>query len=803
MFQRFFVRETVVSEDNVADMNPEVVSGSGDIFYRAARWCLMALAALLPVWFLPITLAPVFINKAFLVSLLTILAVLCYIIHAILKGKIEIPLHWIFGIMAIVLAAWTVSAMTSPQTLMSILGATGSEGASVLSLFLFLVMAFMVATVFPDRASQLKLLMASGFGFLVFLVSMIFFWMGWGSIFGSGFDNQTFNTIGSWRSVALALGFYTMLLYPFLLTAHGKLRWYLAVIFVANLIAIMMVNFPLAWAIIGFFAVLFLSYSIWQRSVSATALTVSIVLLLASLFGFFSQNALMSILKLPSPVEVNVSHRATFDISKKVLADHLLFGSGPTTFMYSWDSLKPAEVNQTAFWNTRFTLGSSYLVTMLSEVGLVGFLSFVLLLASVWYLGLRNVTTAESSDHLFALSSFLLTSYTIIMWALYPVSFTLIALGFVALGFSLATLRETGRIRTYEIVLFREGPRGFISSLCLVFLMIAGAAGLYLVSARYIGQIVYARGISAFNNEGNLDVAESRIMRANDFDKNNAIYLRSLAQISLLRARSLVQGNVNTKDLLGSQFKSILDNAVRLDQESIALTPLDFESYQSLGKTYEFLIPLGVDGASAAAVAQYQKALQYAPLNPVLWHDQAAAYIAEALRTRNGAALKQAEEALSKAIELKPDYTDAHFLLAQVFDAEGNVPEAIRRAEAAAILAPNDIGSLFQLGLLYYKSNRLSDAEQVFNAAIANNANYSNARYFLGLIYDRAGRRDAAIDQFSKIEDLNPGNQEVETILANLRAGRSALTTITSQPDKRAEPPVSDTASKPVAKKKR
>ena len=127
------------------------------------------------------------------------------------------------------------------------------------------------------------------------------------------------------------------------------------------------------------------------------------------------------------------------------------------------------------------------------------------------------------------------------------------------------------------------------------------------------------------------------------------------------------------------------------------------------------------------------------------------AYFAEAVRTNNIALLGQAEEALKKAVELKPNYTDAYFLLAQIYDAQGNQQEAIRRAEAAALLAPNDIGTLFQLGLLYYKANRLSDAGVVLERAVAINVNYSNARYFLGLIYDRTSRSSKAIEEFEII----------------------------------------------------
>ena len=146
-----------------------------------------------------------------------------------------------------------------------------------------------------------------------------------------------------------------------------------------------------------------------------------------------------------------------------------------------------------------------------------------------------------------------------------------------------------------------------------------------------------------------------------------------------------------------------------------------------------------------------------------------------------------------KAVALKPDYAEGHFLLAQVFDAEGQAAEAIRRGEAAALLAPQDIGTLFQLGLLYYRANRLQDAEIVFRRSTEISPNYSNARYFLGLIYDKLGKKTDAASEFQKILALNPDNEEVKKIISNLKAGKTALAGIvppSQSPEKRKELPV-------------
>ncbi|OGF74427.1 hypothetical protein A3J56_00490 [Candidatus Giovannonibacteria bacterium RIFCSPHIGHO2_02_FULL_46_20] len=780
---QFFVEETVIAEQEVGEEKP-------DIFYRAAQWCLLILAALLPVWFLPTTTSPVILNKVFFVSILTMVAALCYLAHAILRGRATIPFHYAWIAFLAALLVWVVSALLSPQVITSFFG-VGGEVTTVSALVVFGVLAFMISALFGTPKDYARLMVALGIGFALFLLSVLFFALGGGRLLGGIFTDESFNTIGSWRSVALVLGFYVLLAYPFLLRATGRVRSVLAALFIAGLLGLIVVNVPITWGIVGFFAIMFLSYAIWQRVISGALLVVSLLLLVISLFGFFSQDIISAATPVVAPLEVNISHQATLGLLKSALGENLLLGHGPATFVYLWDRLKPLEINQLPFWNTRFAVGSSLLLTIPTEVGVLGALAFLTFLALVWLASLR-AAMMNNEQWLFGLSAFVVLSYIMLVWALYPVGYTLVALGFIAIGFGLAVLRVTGLAPTYELVLFREGPSGFIASLFLVFLMILGAGGVYLSSTRYAGQVAFARGLDMFNREGNIESAETILQSAIRFDSRNSAYARSLSQLYVVRARNVAQANAAPRELLGSQFADVLDRAIRAGQDAIRASSLDFENYQSLGKVYEFLIPLGAEGAMQAAVTQYEEGLKRAPKNPSLFRDQALAYFAEAVRTNNTALLGKAETALQKSLELKPNYTDAHFLLAQIYDSEGNAPEAIRRSEAAALLAPNDIGALFQLGLLYYKANRLPDAEVVLKRAVANNTNYSNARYFLGLMYDRTNRRTEAIEEFEKIAALNPGNSEVQAILSNLRAGRPALSSIVPPPEERKSPPVDE-----------
>ena len=774
----------------------EVGAENGKNFFtKASEWCLIASAFLLPLWFWPNTLSPVEFNKALMLSVLVFVAFLSYLAQAVTFGKIKIPFHWSFLFLLGSVSVWLASALTSKFG--GSLWGLGSEPTSFLSILVFALYFLMIGMVFDNTASLFKLFSAILLGLMVFIVGSLMTVFGWLSFAGSLFSDKTFNTIGSWNSLSFAAGFFILMLYPFVTNlSGGVLKWILNVGLVLALVLIAIVNFQVAWIILGFFALVILSYSIWRRKVSAAAIGIPILILFFSLFGFFFHDYIAANLTIVAPAEVGVNHKATLDIAKEAVKVSPLLGSGPGTFGYLWDMYKPVEVNNTIFWGVRFTSGSSYLLSMPGEVGIVAWGLLLIFLALVWFMGIRSSTTqSEALPSTFALSAFLVTSYMLVVWLFYPAGYTLVALGFLALGLVLAIAHAYGGIRNFEISLFSEGPKGLVSAMAVVVFILASFGGLYIVSSKYIGQSVFQKGLDAFNNQGKADIAEQQMLLASRSDTRNDVYLRNLAQLYTLKAQLLLQDNSTPRDLLGSQFKEMLDKAVSAAQSAISANPLDFGNYRVLGKVYEFLVPLNAAGSVEAAVTQYDEAIKHAPKNPQSYHDKALVYMSDATTRKDFSVLKKAEEALLKAVDLKPDYTAAHFLLAQIYDAEGNQDEAIRRSEAAALLAPNDIGSLFQLGLLYYKNNRLEDSRLIFERAISINDNYSNARYFLGLVYDRQKRNADAVSQFEKISALNPGNEEVKRILANLRGGKPALSGIAppeEAPDKRNEPPITE-----------
>jgi len=233
-------------------------------------------------------------------------------------------------------------------------------------------------------------------------------------------------------------------------------------------------------------------------------------------------------------------------------------------------------------------------------------------------------------------------------------------------------------------------------------------------------------------------------------------------------------------------------------QLAVNSNPANVLNQANLASIYREIIPLA-NNADEWAKQNYEKAIALEPSSPALYTELATVYIAMADRdkqltqasdqkaateakTKLKEDLAKAEETLNKAIELKADYAPAHFQLALVYDRQGRLKDAIAKMEQVARANSQDVGVAFQLGLLYLRNNDDDKAQTAFEWAVKLAPSYANARWFLATVYENKGLKSKAIEQISKVLELNPGNKNVEQRLDSLKQNGTSQPPAIPQP---------------------
>lgn len=836
----------------------------------------MVVAAMIPVWFLPLPVTLEF-GREFTFSLLIIAAFILWLLSLLTQGEMRYRsslLFWVGGALAL---TFGISTIFSKVPLVSLtFGDPLSEKFSSLALGLLLMLvASSVCGAGKDVRRILSVLIgASGIAGLI-----AFFQLAWGVSFlgyiTSYAQGSNFNVVGTMNGFALFLAAVFMVTLVLLFSVSKKLmrqkvRYLFIAVCAISMLDLMMIHARNAWivllgSLIFFFGLMLMyarggrSRDVEEQAIRKTGLDwryIAVILLIAL-------SVAMLMIKTPVfgsaniPAEVSPSFMSTLSIGKHVLNEgprSFFFGSGSTTFNLDWARYRDPAINQTQFWNVLFAQGFSWISTLLATVGALGLFAFVLFLCMSLVIFLRHLLLFPHEENTpIGMSLFIGFIAMILIAILYPSSLTFLLMLFLFAGMLLALLAhpmqesahheepkkifhvpiagaeaEFERIQrtiegypqksgwwdiTSRTVRFESSWLVFTSSLLAIFFLSLGIAAMYLEVGKLRSALIQQGAVVLFN-KGDVDGSIAGFERAATFEDKNFINYIPLVQARMEKIRGLIQ-RASGGNNVQQEFQSTVSSAIQNSQQAISLNPMNPMLWRLQGSLYEMLIPF-VPGSENFAFSSYRKAIELDSLNPSFNVDLARAGLIAVdrltltIQQSKGSerdqliqirinTLQEILTVLQHAVDLKSDLADSHFLATQAALRLGNMQAAIQSAEKAKLAVPFDIGIAFQLGLLYYQSDEVDKSQIEFERTVALNNNYSNARYFLGLIYDHKGDRTRAIAQFEQIETLNPDNQEVKHILANLRADKTALYGIVppaQAPEKRTAAPVPEEKTK-------
>lgn len=783
-------------------MEQEIQNNPRFNFNKIFEYCLLALVFLMPIVFYPNVLVSIYSSR--LAFLATVIVVFIAVFFAFIfsRGIIQIPKSkFLIPIVVFPIIA-VVSSFFSGHIIKSVAGNVfemGTSGSLIILLILFFLAIFAVR-------EEVKIGIKAIFAFLIssgvvvlhlilriFAVSILPVSVASkipDFLLGGSIDTAVFLGAGIITSISV--------LNTFSLSKGIRIAIY--ALLTASMMFVGAIGSTSVMMVIGLFSLFYFVYTFsWSNSFSADvpkngkASFVSLFVLVFSIVVILSNGVisgyLSNALKINS-IEIRPNFMVTMNLISESWRKNAALGVGPNMFKELWDLHKPADINSSQFWAASFDSGSGFIPTIAATTGVLGLLALLSFLVLYLMAGFKAIFSVNNNFgwRYVSLISFLLSLFLWIMALVYASGISVISLMFIFTGIFTATLIPQGVVDNIKINIFSNPKANFLAVFGIVVLLIASIAGGYFVWERVVAASIYQKGADLLS-VGNSQDAKKTILSAINLVPSD-LYWKSFSEASLTQMGVLL-GSISSPDKISDSQKTAIQNeisdSVNSAKQAIAWNSSDYENWFALGRVYEVLASSKIQGASENAIGAFKEAQSRAPSNPAI-------PLAIARMNILSGDLTGARENINKSIQMKNNYTDAYFTLAQLEVDANNIPGAVRSLESLILMDPQNATLYFQLGLLKYSNQDYGGATTALEKAISLVQNYANAQYFLGLSYERLKRRADAIVQFEKIHEANPDNAEISLILKNLKAGKSPFTDakppINNTPEKRTEPPI-------------
>ena len=207
------------------------------------------------------------------------------------------------------------------------------------------------------------------------------------------------------------------------------------------------------------------------------------------------------------------------------------------------------------------------------------------------------------------------------------------------------------------------------------------------------------------------------------------------------------------------QRRGELSDAEAAHHRAVELDPRLASGHLEMSRLY------AATGRLDQALAETEKALQIDPKSAETW------LVYGQLQQQKGD-MGKAQNAFKKALDLDPRSAPAANNLAWVYSEHGgNADEALRFAQLAKQLAPDDPHVSDTLGWLLYKRAIYQQALNLLKESAAKLPDNAQTQYHLGMTYYKLGDKPAARQALSRALQLNgsfDGSDEARRVLAEL-----------------------------------
>lgn len=749
------------------------------VLERIASYIVIAMFALLPIFFIPTSHIALGFDKSLLGVLFVLTALIAIFLLALCLPRAKTVLPMSLGIFWLVVVVSFVSAAFSGDLNSSVRGSYLESTTAVFVLLLALTMTIPLVLQGAKKTTLWALGLFAVSSIVVMLYSLLRFLVGPDFLEFDRFSSITITPVGSLNDLAIFAALTILISIVTLLQLPIKLwmRYVIAILMLFSLIVLTVVNLTSVWWVLVFFSFLTLLYLLVRNSVFFTndkavrlsmppVLTGVVVLIFATSLSFLiagdylggKVNDAFGVAYL----EVRPSFSTTVDIAKSVYSEDMLLGVGPNRFEDAWRYYKDPAINQTIYWDTDFQYGYGFVPTLFITHGLLGGLLIFLFHLMFLFLGYKMFIRNNKRDsywYYFGIASFTGAAFIWSMTYVYVPGSAILLLGALFTGLTFAASRSLvpSIVRVIPLNLGRQ--RGFVLMAIVVVVVSVSVGGMVSVSKQYIAHSSFANAlIEGVPSDDLIATAQ------------NSYAMYSDASFAIAQVRQYI-GNLGAllaipqpTDEDQRAFLSTTELAMISAQDALKSDDTNPDAHVVLAGIYNVLALAQIDGAEERAKAAINQAIEQDPFNPG-YHMVIAQM---AVRTGN---LDLAKTEVSKALVLKDNYTEALFLSAQIDIQEGENEAAIEKTRDIIALEPNNQTRYFQLGVLLASINDSAGAQTAFRRAVQLDPYYANARYLLALELIKSNQNEQALEQLKVVRETNIDNVELETLISKIESG--------------------------------
>jgi len=355
-------------------------------------------------------------------------------------------------------------------------------------------------------------------------------------------------------------------------------------------------------------------------------------------------------------------YSSSWAIAVETFKQKPLLGVGLVNFISAFNRFRPVNFNQTDFWNSRFGTASSFIFQIWTELGLLGLVSFILLLVSLekYIKNSKNISKFAG----------VITAALLLLFL--PQNFPLLFALFVSLAWSSETKEK-----------FALSLRGNFRWLPLAGVILLFSPLVWFAVRAYEGEIYFKKSLDAFAKNDGLGTYNNQI-KAIQKNPHRVDFRISYSQTSLALANSIASnppsGQLTDQDR--NNIAQLVQQAIREARSATALNPTNAIVWENLAQIYRQLINFA-QGADQWAIASYQQAVAKDPINPRLRLDLGGLFYALGN-------YDEAQKIFRVAVDLKPDYANGWYNLAAAYREDKKYQQAYQAMQQTLALVPTD-----------------------------------------------------------------------------------------------------------------